>query len=351
MKKFAKLSLVAAVAVAGLSSTASATSLEEAIKGVDISGQFRYRAQEKNYTDGSKKGDNTNGTDVEIEVGLKVPVTDNVTAVFKIDNENNDTDGVTKGDVTIEDYYFSYAEGPLTVNFGQQNIPGRITDGAQGDGLVALYNLGAATVGAASFMTNSVTSSDDVHSVIAMGSVGPVSLVAQYADLPDLLNTYNLKADAKLGVVKTGIEFTSKELESGTNKDDRETLKAYVSAKAGIFSGKLTYAKTGDNGSGSIDEKVTTPAEFILWNVSTAKRADFDVIAIDLSAKVADKVTLRVAHAAGEQGNGSNNDVKETLGQISYKVAKNLKTYFRYATVEDGTSEYNRGRIEVKYTF
>lgn len=39
MKKLVKLSLAAAVATAGLTTTASAVSLEEAIKGVDVSGQ------------------------------------------------------------------------------------------------------------------------------------------------------------------------------------------------------------------------------------------------------------------------------------------------------------------------
>ncbi len=42
MKKFTKLSLVAAVAVAGLSS-ANAKPLEEAIKDVDVSGTVTYR--------------------------------------------------------------------------------------------------------------------------------------------------------------------------------------------------------------------------------------------------------------------------------------------------------------------
>ena len=42
MKKIAKLSLVAAVAVAGLT-TANAQPLEEAIKNVDVSGSVVYR--------------------------------------------------------------------------------------------------------------------------------------------------------------------------------------------------------------------------------------------------------------------------------------------------------------------
>ena len=354
MKKIAKLSLVAAVAVAGLSTTSSAASLEEAIKGVDVSGQFRYRMNNMDEDTAGQK--DVHGTDVEIEVGAKVPVTDTVTAVFKIDNANDDTNAVTKGEVEIEDYYFSYNSGAVTANFGQQNIPGRLTDGAQGDGLVALYNLGAATVGAAYFINHSIANSgENVASVIAMGNVGPVSLLAQYADVDNLAKSYNLKADASIEMVKAGVEFTETELDAGANKDDRTTLKTYVSANAGIVSATLTYAKTGDNNSGSLDNQINTetetPSEYLLWNVGTASRADFDVWAIDATAKVTDKISLRAAYADGEEGNGANNDVTELLGQVSYKVSKNLNTYLRYASVDDKGQEYDRSRIEVKYSF
>jgi ACT domain-containing protein len=47
MKKIAKLSLVAAVAVAGLT-TANAQPLEEAIKNVDVTGSVVYRYNDYN---------------------------------------------------------------------------------------------------------------------------------------------------------------------------------------------------------------------------------------------------------------------------------------------------------------
>ena len=59
MKNTIKMSLVAAVAVAGLSSTAAATPLEEAIKGVDISGSIVYR-----YND--------YGNDIKMETLLRI---------------------------------------------------------------------------------------------------------------------------------------------------------------------------------------------------------------------------------------------------------------------------------------
>ncbi|APW64674.1 hypothetical protein LPB137_01860 [Poseidonibacter parvus] len=375
MKKIAKLSLVAAVAVAGLTNV-NAASLEEAIKGVDVSGQFRFRFQEKKV-DGESTAtlptadNNETGSDVEIEVGVKVPVTENVTAVFKIDNANDDADDAnTKADVEIEDYYFSYNAGALTVNAGQQNIPGRITDGNQGDGIVALYNLGSATIGAAAFADHNVDStrldnSNSVLSAIAMGNVGPVSLLGQYATVADTVDTYNLKADANFDMVKVGVEYTESELDAATGigaafRDDRSTLKAYVAGNVGIVSGKLIYAKTGDNGSGSIDSQVSTagleaPAEYLLWNLGTSFKSDMEIYGVDASVAVTPKLSLRAAYVEGEVGSLAGKEVYEALGQISYKVSKNLNTYVRYAEFDsngvNNSADGQRGRVEVKYSF
>ncbi|MGM0519289.1 MAG: porin [Campylobacterota bacterium] len=386
MKKIAKLSLAAAVAVAGLTTTSSAASLEEAIQGVDVSGQFRYRYQERKV---ENNGDNRSNSDVEIEVGVKVPVNDNVTAVFKIDNANDDGDTAnTKAEIEIEDYYFQYNKDSLTVNAGQQNIPGRMTDGAQGDGLVALYSMGNITLGAASFANHTVNDDDKtdpdnpgigdtpfedsgVNSVIAMGNVGPVSLLGQYAVVADTMDSYNLKADVTVDMITAGLEYTATELDSEANtainglrvtnleKDDRDTFKAYVSGNMGIVSAKLSYAKTGDNGSGAIDSQIDsegleTPSEFLLWNLGTSNNADMDVIALDTSVAVTDKISLRAAYADGEIGNGDGSDVNELLGQVTYKMSKNLTTYVRYATFDNRAKdddEGNRGRVEVRYTF
>ncbi len=360
MKKFAKMSLVAAVAVAGLTNV-NAASLEEAIKGVDVSGQFRYRMEERNVE--GDAGQNTK-TDVEVEVTAKVPVNDNVTAIFKVDYALDEDDGAnSKNAFNLEDYYFQYVNGALTVNFGQQNIPGRLTDGDQGDGLVALYNAGAFTVGAAAFKDNTVTgaTTDMLTSVMAMGSVGPVSLFGQYVNVQDALDAYNLKADAKVGPVMLGLEWADLELDdelASTNQDDRSTFKAYVSGSMDIVSAKLTYAQTGDNGSGSIDNQfqtnTETASEFLLWNLGTATNPDMDVWALDVSVAVTDKISLRAAYADGEIGDASGNDVEEILGQVSYKMSSNLDTYIRYSQFDNsGTSDVDteRARVEVRYSF
>jgi hypothetical protein len=376
MKKFAKMSLVAAVAVAGLNSTASATDLSEAIKGVDISGQFRLRYEDSaTETSGVANSTNSNKSDVEVEITAKVPVNDNVTAVFKIDNANDDTQAVGKGAVNIEDYYFSYVNGAATVNFGQQNIPGRLTDASQGDGVVALYNAGAFTVGAAGFITQSASDTsagagsydgNDLYSVLAMGSVGPVALSAQYADVVDLGDSYNITADATVGPVKVGVEYSETDLDGNSN--EYETFKAYVSGSFGPLSAKLSYGKTGDQGSGSYHAVASgnyaasaeTPAEFLLWQTGSATKAKFDVVALDASYAVSDKLSVRAAYANGEYYDATEavmTDISEVLGQVSYKMSSNLNAYFRISQYEKDfkdtspDTDKTRGRIEVAYTF
>ncbi|MGA1932171.1 major outer membrane protein [Arcobacter sp. YIC-464] len=360
MKKIAKLSLVAAVAVAGLSTTSSAASLEEAIKGVDISGQVRYRME-----DASQNGAGSEDQDVNIDVKIKVPVTDKVTFVANanFDDDNQETQTAHSGTAaatngtasdssgTLDQYYFQYSNGAVTALLGTQDIPGRLTDSEEASGLVALYNAGAFTVGGAAFY-NADVSSEAIYSVIAMGNVGPVSLLGQYVDVDNTMKVYNVKADASLGMVKTGVEYSEKELDTGAATDDeRSTFKAYVAGNVGIVSASLAYAATGDNGSGSIDEAAETPAEFLLWQMGSAGVSDLSAFAVDATVTLTDKISVRAAYADGEHGT-ADTDISETLGQINYKVAKNLNTYIRYSELEEqGAQDKQRGRIEVKYTF
>lgn len=345
MKKFAKMSLVAAIALAGLTNV-QAGSLEEAIKGVDISGKVRYRIEEIS--------NNQEDQDVNIDLTVKVPVNEMVTFVshLNLDNDNqeatlltNQGNGTT---VDLEHYYFQYANGPVTVLLGTQGIPGRQTDGLNASGIVGLYNAGAFTVGAASFYNSDVTS-EMINSVIAMGSVGPVSFLGQYTDADDVLDAYNLKADATVGPAMIGVEYSEKDIDGVSN--DNSTFKAYVSAKVAALSAKLTYAETGDNGGGSIDEAVETPAEYLLWQTFSGGKTDWNVWSIDASYAVTDKVSLRAAYAASEWDT-ANVDADEILGQVSYKMSSNLNTYIRYSEYDvDGATKVQRGRVEVQYTF
>jgi len=374
MRKLAKLSLVAAVAVAGMTNL-QAASLEESIKGVEVSGKVRYRMEHLNSTGPAAAQSGQEDQDFNIDVKVKVPVNENVSFIsnLNIDNDNQEGAYTNAGGTSIDfttpddnsktfnlsEYYFQYTNGGLTALLGTQEIPGRLTDGETGSGLVALYNFGNFTVGAASMYNNNIaaTNSEMINSVIAMGTLGPVSLLGQYVDIDQVATGYNLKADASVGPAMVGVEYSEVEHDTkltgyvAATKDDRSTLKAYASAKVGIVSGKFTYAKTGDNGSGQLDASTETPSEYLLWQLGTSGMADMDLYAIDASVAVTPTISLRAAYADAEVGNV---DHSELLGQVSYKMSKNLNTYVRASSYDNGvaaTDDSERVRLEVQYTF
>ena len=187
MKKIAKISLVAAVAVAGLT-TANAQPLEQAINGVEVSGSVVYRyndynndtnyATEGKSTDGSKDGGVINGkseknkgtnsySDNNYKVGLNVAAPVNEFVKFNsrflvadekgefagtstpnggLDSQDN---GDTNVDVELSNAYFGFTGFKnTTINAGKQGLTTPWTVATQidgneqtGTGLLALHTL------------------------------------------------------------------------------------------------------------------------------------------------------------------------------------------------------------------
>lgn len=348
MTKLTRLSLVAAVAVAGLTNV-NAASLEEAIKGVDVSGHFNYRYQDKDSSGAEVNTDNS------LEVTVKAPVTDKVTAVIKIDNAPNNTQNAGKADLEIEDYYFSYVNEGTTVNVGQQNVPSRQLDGKQGDGFVAMQKVGGITLGAAFFgQTNVIANTKkDISTIIASGSVGPAAYTAQYLNIADHGNAYNALVSAKLGQVSLSASYGSVDLDADSN--DYSTLKLVASTKIGVASIKAMYVETGDNGSGSIDADSDAAVELITYQYGTGGKSNAAVYAGSVTVPVMDKVTFTAFGLAGDNGTTATvttqQDVTEVFGQLTYKPSNNLTTYVRVGNVELDNSSTDRARIDLKYTF
>eukprot|EP00792_Barthelona_sp_PAP020_P000501 TRINITY_DN1079_c0_g1_i3.p1 TRINITY_DN1079_c0_g1~~TRINITY_DN1079_c0_g1_i3.p1 ORF type:complete len:241 (+),score=78.86 TRINITY_DN1079_c0_g1_i3:98-820(+) len=237
MKKFAKLSLVAAIAVAGATS-ASAVDLTEAIKGVDISGNITYEYKDKKIekTGGASVDRNVQENEYDAELTAKIPVNDIVTAVAKFDvtgntsdDGNNEIESTVAGDakpgVTLEDVYFSFALPYATINAGKQNIPGPFTDGAQGTGIVALVPVGPVTLAGGYFVNHSVggqaVKAADAFELAALASLGPVNAEFWYADVSNVLDAYNIKAAATFGTVKVIRKKNKKKEKNKTSKQTK----------------------------------------------------------------------------------------------------------------------------------
>ena len=145
MKKIAKLSLVAAVAVLGFTS-ANAQSLEEAIKGVETSGSvvYRYNDYANDEVAAGKDSDNANDNNYKVALNLASKVNEDVkfNSRFLVGNQANggfvtlDTNGADgQADVSLSNAYFGYTGlKNTTVNVGKQGLTTPWTVAVDSDG-------------------------------------------------------------------------------------------------------------------------------------------------------------------------------------------------------------------------
>ncbi|CAE10801.1 major outer membrane protein [Wolinella succinogenes] len=164
--KLAKISLAAAVALGALSTASFAQPLEEAIKGVDVSGMLRYRYTDDRFKNASHaSGDNN--TDAKhawrVNADFKTPVVNNVAfnlgIVYNNSNNTNKGSGTEPGQGTEqffgtglgagEDGKFGVATFYATItpsstntviNVGKMRLDTPVTDALddRGTGIIAL---------------------------------------------------------------------------------------------------------------------------------------------------------------------------------------------------------------------
>ena len=255
--KLVKLSLVAALAAGALATSASAMPLEEAIKGVDVSGMTRIR-----YTATSKKIDKeeaklnkqdekSHGSawNFKSVMNVKTTIDDNFFNVVSIRYDSTD-DGMSESGVN-DDYKFDASQfflgatfGNTTIQLGRQTIGAFFTDDMYGDGIKVLNTDVEGLVLAALFMdslendsnigsneakennfvydtielpsqvavsksTGKIVTDHNLYGVAAIGSYDPISFQLWYASLEDVTNLFALELAGDFAVsddVKLGLK-------------------------------------------------------------------------------------------------------------------------------------------------
>jgi hypothetical protein len=415
MKKFVKLSLVAAVAVAGLT-TANAKPLEEAIKDVDVSGTVVYRYNDYNSdkdgnTQADKNSDTTNYYKIGLNLSSKVNDDVKLNTRFVVGGTDGGFVGLDTQDgadanvnVTLSEVNFAYTGlANTTVKVGKQGLTTPWTmaidaDGNEqtGTGILALTTVGPVTLAGAYFNqtnlgrsggilkdtatkttvtgtgTNTYThtttdakiSAADVFTIGAMGNVGPVALDAWYLDMADTLDTYTIGAKAGFDVsgVNLGVDlrYTSLDLDNVTT--DNNAIELQLKAKTGIVNASYVYVKTDkEGGITALDRDADT--SFITWNIWSNGKKDADLHNLSVGVQALD--TLHVSanwtnveyNGNGAIGATADEEQEEFYAQLTYKMSKNLSTYVRYGTYEEKTDgattgeDDYRGRLQVQYSF
>ena len=239
--KLVKLSLVAALAAGALATSASAMPLEEAIKGVDVSGMTRIKYTAKNEKVGKGEATHESTWKFKTVMNVKTTIDDNFFNVVSIrydskdygmsDDKKRSTTADDKYNFDASQFFLGATFGNTTIQLGRQTIGAFFTDDMYGDGikvlntdveglvLAALFmdslekddNIGASkgTVGALiKTDTDKMVTDHNLYGVAAIGSYDPISFQLWYASLEDVTNLFALELagdfalsdDVKLGL-------------------------------------------------------------------------------------------------------------------------------------------------------
>ena len=299
--KLVKLSLAAIVAAGALSSVASAASLEEAIKNVDVSGYARYRYDSKNTTTDSTKNKHRFTSDVNFKAALD----DNFFGVIGFRYDSIDNSGERAGAQTnvgtaddgneqygqtfnVRQYYLGYTAGNTTIQGGRQVLGTFFTDDMVGTGIKVLNSdISGLTLAAIAFdnlqgtdtdmgtrnlfigSNNSIEHVYDryLYGVAAIGSYDPVSFQAWFAALDSVAQLYAL--DVTLGANLGGADLSLQAQYAGSTMwannarttqtvapgaavelDDAQFLAVKAGAKAFGFDGSVGYVNINTQGKG-----------------------------------------------------------------------------------------------------
>ncbi|WP_086244767.1 major outer membrane protein [Campylobacter devanensis] len=276
--KLVKLSLAAIVAAGALSSVASAASLEEAIKNVDVSGYARYRFDSKKIT--TVAGQNTaNAHRFTSDIDFKAALDDNFFGVigFRYDSVdasgeranaqtnvgwNDDGFGEYGQTFNVRQFYLGYTAGNTTVTAGRQVLGTFFTDDMVGTGIKVLNSdISGLTLAAIAFDNLQGTDTDmgtrelfigsnganehvydrNLYGVAAIGSYDPVSFQVWYAALDSVAQLYAL--DVTLGANLGGADLSLQAQYAGSSvwaNNVRDRARVGIDPTTGLFVGEVT---------------------------------------------------------------------------------------------------------------
>lgn len=349
MKKIAKLSLVAAMAV----TAANAGSLEEAISGVDASGKLYVES----YVSETDDNGSTSGFEIDADITLKNKITDNLTAVVNVeaDTQNNEEQGSDSSQaLELSNAYFSYTNSGATINVGRMDINTPNTDGEEGEGFVGMYTMGSVTGVAAHFVTNDgILQTSDINAAALLGSMGPVNAEAWYVDVSDIANNYTFVVNGSIKGINLGARYATTEYKGALDgMDDGKTYILSASGKIQNIGLRATYLNNDEDGAALVtDDSSANTIELV--NFVAGNVADMKAYVLGATIPVMDKVSFDLDY--GWADIGDNDDASEIVGKINYKMAKSTTLTARYAdyTQDIGGTEtdMSHARLDLTYKF
>lgn len=396
--KLVKLSLVAALAAGALATSASAMPLEEAIKGVDVSGMTRIRYKATNVK--KDKAETTHESEWKFKavMNVKTTIDDNFFNVVSIryDSTNDgighstaNNDGNHKFEAN--QFFLGATFGNTTIQLGRQTIGAFFTDDMYGDGIKVLNTDVEGLVLAALFMdslekdkdikssgagyvNNKLVTDHNLYGVAAIGSYDPISFQLWYASLEDVTNLFALELAGDFAIsddVKLGLkgqyafsDFDGKfKTGSGNLVDDGSFWAVEASSEffgVDFSAGYIDFSTKENRASlNSFEDQGSfiSPGEELLdYSLYNGKNRYYFITA---GYTIPDSgVRLGVDWVDGSNKvNGTKTDKSEVVARVDYKYNEKLSFETWYSHVDekkkvaDSSNKADAFRFQAKYSF
>ncbi len=370
MTKIVKMSLVAAVAVAGFTSNASAGKLIDAVEATSIAGFARYRMEDNSAAD--QQETDTYKMVIKTATDLGNGWTGNMRMQYQNKDESNSgatntLDGDNKT-FQVEDMYMKGKVGPVVLKLGKQIVGNptakvrNVTHPTTASGAVAIWKINPMfKVVGVRFTNLSLNDADVTAGKIVVNPIKGLNMwywANKLENMSGVAASKEVNNDmAQISYKIACVTLTAQKATQDTNVagDIDKAYTAYqADGKLGPVALKLGYSKTDKEGGYTGTAWFTTHAIIgAAWKSagdvtdladtkSTWLKASTNLGAFSLAATYVD-LDMKAA----------NTDMTEKIGEVGYKINKKLGGYVRFAKVEqDGNvADKDYGRLEIKYSF
>ncbi len=368
MKKFIKMSLVAAVAISGLSSSVSAKTLADVADKVDVFGYVQLR-----YDENTQGSTNVSSYTHKEVLGLTGKINDDLSYMFagaNLKTDASNTNANYNSFLMVYNYFTYTGIENTSISAGRQGLDTPLTvvyDPAdatsEATGLNLTSKLGPVTINAARFSSTNfglkdvysnpgttITGSETYSHLGLSGTAGPVALDAWYATMEDRYDTLTIGASAKLKVGEVSISpyarYTSADIENVSA--DQSIAQAGVTVKTGIIGGSIAYGESDKQG-GWVTFDKDAKANIQGWNVSLLGNADADLVKANLNVDALSNVNVGLNYTSMDVANAEKSEV---YTQIKYQMSSSFSAMLKLGQVKEDTMvDKEIGRVDLLWLF
>jgi len=357
--KLAKLSL-AAIMTVGAMSAANATSLEEAIQGVDMTGYGHFRFQDNSQT---SKSTSESTTEIEVRALFTMPVAEDFQFVtrFTADGTSSTSEASSEGNTALGDLNFDRLMFIYTgfkntaITYGRM-YAGTPLDDTVANGLNVVYSpmTGLSLIGAYYYdndaVSNAITALAVNYSNDMFNARAWYANTAAEADAGEA-NYYFLEAGLNAGPVAVKAQYVdaNKEDTAGANK----TYRIQATASMDMVSLRAGYTKNDDEG-GDVTIDGSADGDNDLIYGGTYNLVDDSEANMESFFGEAKLSAGKFGFTAGLVGYDDSDFDYQYYGKVAYQVTKKVSTYVRAGAAEyddESRDAKTRFRFHTQYSF